>query len=154
MPIKEKYWRDPDTARRQTREWGKTKPPEYWVWNTMKQRCSNSKAKGFSHYGGRGIRVCARWRNSFAAFFADMGARPSAKHSLDRYPNVNGDYSQDNCRWATRAQQIETKRDIRFLDFRGRRQSMKAWAREVGVAYGTVRDRIRRGLPIEQVLSP
>jgi recombination protein RecT len=76
----------------------------------MKSRCLNSKDKRFKDYGGRGIAICERWRNSYDNFLADMGRRPSSQHSLDRYPNNDGDYEPTNCRWATRSDQQQNKR--------------------------------------------
>ncbi len=78
---------------------------EYAIWKSMKARCSNRKLKSWKRYGAMGIKVCERWRSSFEDFLADMGRRPSSKHSIDRYPNPYGNYEPGNCRWATSIEQ-------------------------------------------------
>jgi hypothetical protein len=84
---------------------------EYRIWSGMKSRCYNPKNKSYANYGGRGIRVCDRWLNSFEDFLADVGRRPSPAHSIDRYPDNDGDYRPGNVRWATAAQQAANKRN-------------------------------------------
>lgn len=81
----------------------------YQIWANMKYRCSCEKDKAFKNYGGRGIRVCERWMN-YENFHADMGDRPTTKHSLDRI-DVNGNYEPRNCRWATSREQCRNKRN-------------------------------------------
>lgn len=86
------------------------KAAEYRVWRAMISRCENPNVKDFRHYGGRGISVCARWRRDYLTFLADMGRRPSPAHSIDRYPNNDGNYEPGNCRWATSKQQRANQR--------------------------------------------
>lgn len=83
---------------------------EYRAWINIKTRCYNPKVVSYKNYGKRGIKVCARWRASFEAFFADMGPKPSPSHTIDRYPDNDGDYKPSNCRWATWSEQHRNKR--------------------------------------------
>ena len=92
---------------------GESKGAEYKSWCGMKDRCYNRKNPAYDRYGGRGITVCVRWRNSFERFLADMGRKPSTQHSLDRFPNNDGDYEPANCRWATMTQQVKNRRRLR-----------------------------------------
>jgi len=86
---------------------------EYRSWARMIHRCHNSKDNRFEYYGGRGIVVCRRWRESFEAFLADMGAKPGPRYTIDRYPDRDGDYEPSNCRWATYTEQNRNRRPFK-----------------------------------------
>jgi len=76
----------------------------------MKNRCLNKNQESYARYGGSGIVICGRWLESFENFLADMGEKPTESHTLDRWPNVNGNYEPGNCRWATPREQGQNKR--------------------------------------------
>lgn len=103
--------------------------PEYHTWRNMKTRCTNPKANNYPRYGGRGIRVCARWE-SFANFIEDMGLRPPG-HSIDRIDS-DGDYSPENCRWATAEAQQNNKRNNVYHNYGGEKLTVPQIARKVG----------------------
>lgn len=126
--------------------------PEYDAWAHMLQRCANVNDAGFFRYGARGIQVCQKWRESFEAFFADMGPRPTSKHSLDRIDN-DGDYIPENCRWATRKQQNRNQRSNVWLTHDGQTLCMADWADKLGMNRSTLITRLRRGWSIERALS-
>lgn len=126
--------------------------PEYRVWASMRARCLTSTHPAYASYGGRGITVCDRWRDSFAAFLEDMGRRPGPDHSLDRIDN-DGPYAPGNCRWATMAQQGSNRRTNRFVEFRGERLTIAAWARRIGIAKSSLRHRLDSGWSVEDALT-
>lgn len=117
---------------------------EYRIWAGMISRCERPKNRGFKYYGGRGIRVDPRWRNSFDAFYESMGPRPSSEHSIDRIDN-NGNYEPGNCRWATRKQQARNKRTNHMVEVDGRVGTVTDMAIEAGKNPPSVFSRIGRG---------
>lgn len=82
---------------------------EYRAWQNMHRRCKYPSTHNYADYGGHGIRVCERW-SVFANFIADMGTKPSPKHSIDRFPDNDGNYEPSNCRWATASEQRRNQR--------------------------------------------
>jgi hypothetical protein len=122
---------------------GLARSPAHRIWCKMKERCSNPNAVNYERYGGRGITVCSEWLHSFEQFFQDMGPRPSSDHSIERRDNSKP-YCKDNCFWATRIEQANNKRNNRIVEYRGRKQSVAAWCRELGLNYHIVRQRIHR----------
>lgn len=122
----------------------KSRTSEYVIWTTMKQRCHNPNAGGYQDYGARGINVCKRWRGSFEAFFADMGPRPSKRHSLDR-ENNDGNYEPGNCVWAEPIKQAGNKRNNRMLTVDGEEATMAEWSRRYGNPVSLIHKRLKAG---------
>lgn len=112
-------------------------------WRAMIDRCSNIRSGGSHRYASRGISVCERWR-IFENFCADMGDRPSQKHSLER-KDYNGNYSLDNCVWATQKQQMRNMSRNRYLIIDGEKKLLCEWAEHVGNSSVNILNRIRRG---------
>lgn len=128
---------------------------EYQCWQSIKQRCFYPKHAKFEYYGGRGITICDRWRCSFEDFLADVGPRPSPKHSIDRYPNRRGNYEPGNVRWATRQQQADNRDSTRWLTLNGEVVSLAETCRRFNVDRRLVGQRLIRGWPTEKaVMTP
>lgn len=123
--------------------------PTYSSWSAMIGRCSGRTSKP-EHYAAKGVRVCSEWL-TFAGFFADMGVRPEGM-TLDRIDNSLG-YSKANCRWATSEQQAQNRSNSVLISFNGKTQTARAWSREIGVSDTAIRARLRKGWPVEMVLS-
>lgn len=85
----------------------------YKTWVAIKRRCYNKDSHNYKSYGGRGIKVCDRWKDSFENFYLDMGEKTTPRHSIDRI-NVNGNYEPSNCRWATIKEQANNKQNSRI----------------------------------------
>lgn len=126
--------------------------PEYGLWADMKQRCTNPTRSDYERYGLRGISVCQSWLEDFAAFFKDMGPRPSPKHTIERIDNAKA-YEPSNCRWATVTEQNNNKRSNRIVEAFGKQQTCAQWAREIGMDYGQLLKRLERGISPEAALT-
>jgi hypothetical protein len=132
--------------------------PEYNIHQAMIQRCYNAKNKYWYNYGERGITVCDSWiggegdLDGFDCFLRDMGRRPSDKHTLDR-ENNDLEYSPRNCRWATRQENQNNRRNTIFVEFRGQRMAIADAARLVGMPPHLPANRIRLGWTVERALT-
>jgi hypothetical protein len=126
---------------------------EHKAWDYMKRRCYYVKFDKYDRYGGRGIVVCDRWVNSFEAFYADMGPKPSPRHSLDRIDN-DGPYSPNNCRWATPHEQATNTCRTRYIEYNGVRKRVAEWAEDVGVTYNYMLQRLKRMSIEDAVTTP
>jgi hypothetical protein len=131
---------------------GKTKSVEYAIWNSMKMRCNNLNNDSYDYYGGRGIKVCERWANSFENFYEDMGKRPEGM-SIDRI-DVNADYCPENCRWATVEEQSRNKRDNVYIEYKGERKILSDWAKELNMSVPALSNRLNKyGYTIEEAFN-
>lgn len=129
-----------------------TNSREYASWAAMKQRCHKPSNEAYEDYGGRGIKVCDRWRYSFENFYKDMGDRPVGM-SIDRVDN-SGDYTPGNCRWATHSQQMLNRRFGKFYRMGGQTKNIRQWHRIYPtVSYATLGLRLRSGWDIESALT-
>ena len=123
----------------------------YAVWVAMWQRCTNPRNSAFKNYGARGITVVARWRDP-QVFYTDVGERPTSAHTLERRDN-QGDYTPENCYWATRLQQARNTRTNRLLTHAGITLCVAAWAERLAVPKSTLYTRLWRGWPLSRVLQ-
>jgi hypothetical protein len=126
--------------------------PIYFIWNSMKQRCLNSKNHAYTDYGGRGIKVCDRWL-SFENFYADMGDRPSTEHSLERKDN-DGNYDPGNVIWATAAQQRRNCRNrVQRATVNGETLCIADWAHRLGAKPSAIYARLKSGWDMERAVT-
>jgi len=124
----------------------------YRIYTMMLQRILNPNMDNYNFYGGRGIKVCDRWYESFEWFLADMGEPPSPEHTLDRI-NPDGDYAPDNCRWATKEEQMLNRRSTHWITFDGVSLSLGQWAKKTNINRKTLSTRLGRGWPVERTLT-
>ncbi len=112
----------------------------YHIWDAMKSRCLNKNSVHYKNYGGRGIGVCDRWVSSFVDFFADMGERPEGL-TIERIDN-DGDYTPENCKWATRQEQSRNCRRNRMIEYQGETLCLLDWAKRLGMSYNGLKARL------------
>lgn len=130
------------------------------TWIRIKGRCYNKNNPKYPSYGGRGIAVCERWRNSFSAFLEDMGKAPTTQHSIDRHPNNNGNYEPGNCRWATPIEQSNNRRKRKmgykratFIEVNGEKIRLDLLPRLPGLKVSAIRTRLLRGWDLNDALN-
>jgi hypothetical protein len=128
------------------------KHPLFNIWKAMIQRCENPNHTHYASYGGRGVVVCERWRNDFEAFAADMGDRPSPRHTIDRMNNQKG-YQPGNVRWATPYQQLNNTRRTVYVEWQGKRITLSDAAEISGVDRATIAWRVNRGWSMEKIMT-
>lgn len=128
------------------------KSPEYTAWTNLKIRCLNSRAQNYPRYGGRGITVCDRWRDSYENFLADVGRRPSPDHSIERV-DTNGHYEPGNVRWALRTEQARNRRTTRLLTLDGATRPLVEWAEVIGIPQHCLGERLRKGWDVARALT-
>lgn len=126
--------------------------PEYRIWAGMKRRCRDSKEQCYKYYGGRGISYCESWEK-FENFLADMGKKPSSRHTLGRLDN-DGDYEPSNCAWQSRKEQANSTSRNHFETFNGETLTIAQWANKLGVPYGRLQLRLYRGWSFEKAIGP
>lgn len=131
---------------------GDGRTAEYAAWSDAKSRCYNSNVRNYSEYGGRGIEMCEEWRNSFEAFYAYMGDRPSLIHSLDRI-DANGNYEPGNCRWATDKEQCRNTRFNRVLEVDGQRMTLIEASERYGIKRATIWQRLNSGWSVDDAVK-
>jgi hypothetical protein len=131
---------------------GKSDTTEYSTWHGMIQRCTNPNSPRYDRYGGRGISVCSRWRESFQNFLDDMGRKPSQSHSIDRINN-DGNYEPSNCRWATQAEQMRNASSANLLTHNGETLCLTDWSIKTGISISGLRHRIALGWTVEEILT-
>lgn len=136
---------------RRNRIHGMTDSPTWKTWKSMRDRCCDYRHKDYSNYGGRGISICDRWRESFQDFLSDMGERPESM-SIERIDN-DGNYEPSNCCWANNEQQGRNRRTNRVLTLDGRSMCMKDWSLETGISDQTIHHRLKAGWTVKRALT-
>jgi hypothetical protein len=136
---------------KRNRRHGDTYSPTWTTWQAMLRRCYSKSSKDYPRYGAKGVRVCRRWRH-YENFLSDMGPRPVG-HTIDRFPDRDGNYEPGNCRWATPKQQSNNCRTNVRLTVHGESFTLTEWSRRLGLHRDTVRARIRRGWGAERAVG-
>ncbi len=125
----------------------------YTAYHAMRQRCLNPRSSGYKNYGGRGIKICSRWLNSFVNFAEDVGFPPSYMHTIGRIDNEGG-YKPSNVGWFTRKEQMENTRRSNLITIGTKTLCLTAWAKKSGLKISCLRSRQKRGIIGAAFLDP
>jgi len=129
---------------------------EYISWRGMCDRCYRLNATNYKYYGAKGVKVYGGWRGDggFKKFLEHIGPRPSDNHSIDRFPDRDGNYEPGNVRWANKQEQSAGRKDfVIVIEYLGKSQTLAEWGRELGIAYETLRSRYKNKLPTYLLLK-
>ncbi len=143
-----------EVARKTATIHGKTGTTEHYSWQCMRQRCRYSDL--YTHHAGRGISVHPDWDNindGFQNFYDYMGPKPTPEHTIDRYPNKDGNYEPGNVRWATRTEQNRNTSRNHFVTYNGKTQCIAEWAEELGIKANTLVCRLRREWTVDRAFT-
>ena len=132
---------------------GKRHTRIYNIWRSMRQRCNNPNANRYYRYGGRGIKVCEEWENSFTAFYEWAVAHGYADNLTIERKNPNGDYEPSNCCWETYKKQANNKQNSRYITYNGKTYTLAEWADLTGIKKATIWARLKKGWDIESALT-
>lgn len=130
---------------------------EYKIFRGIKERCYNPNNPAYKNYGGRGITLCNRWLEpngqGFINFLNDVGQRPTKKHSIDRFPDKNGNYTPDNCRWATDSEQVRNRRNTKLIEYNNEIKSLAEWCEIFNIKYHSAFYRLNKNWTLDKVFE-
>lgn len=123
------------------------------IWCAMIQRCENENHVGYGNYGGRGVRVCDEWRNSFHAFREWALCNGYSDELTIERLDVDGNYCPENCKWATRHEQMNNTRRTKYFEYNGEKRTLREWSNITGIPFTRLKGRLQRGWTIERALT-
>lgn len=127
--------------------------PDYCIWIKIKSRCLNPNDKSYANYGGRGITICDRWKESFEHFITDMGWRPNKHYSIERI-NYDGNYCPDNCKWIHKSEQTKNTRRVKLIEYNGSKYCLTELCKILDLPYSTMRHRVYDlNIPFEEAIK-
>lgn len=132
---------------------GMTNTRLHRIWRAMKRRCYNPHFEQYKDYGGKGVGICSEWKNDFLSFYRWAMANGYADNlTIDR-KDISGNYDPSNCRWATRKEQANNRRNNHLVTYQGKAQTIAQWAEETGIQDATIEARLKRGWSVERTLE-